>query len=83
MVSGWFALGQSLPQSLVTFQVNGELNSTNSSSTFLSRDEAYASSLISTLGNIVVPSFISTYSTVGNPGVSSVAQSPILAIYTP
>ena len=69
------ALGQSLPKFLQFFHVNGATSSSTSSAVQSPGSEAHASNVASssipssstTSGNVVVPSFISTYSTVGNP----------------
>ena len=82
------ALGHSLPQILAAFQSKGETSSTSSSSTTRSRGDEHASNLAASItpnlssisGNVVVPSFISAYSTVGNPMVSAVAQLPFMAL---
>ena len=69
------ALGQSLPQILAVFQANGATSSSTSSAVQSPGGGAHASNAASssipssstTSGNVVLPSFISTYSTVGNP----------------
>ena len=81
-------LGQSLPQILAAFQVNGATNSLNSATVqtggvvHASRGAtSVTSSSSTTSGNIAVASFISTYSTVGIPVVSATAQAADLSYF--
>ena len=83
--------GQSLPQILAVFQVNGATSSSTSSAVQSPGGGAHASNVASssipssstTSRNVVVPSFISTYSTVGNPVFTALGQPPLMAISTP
>ena len=85
------ALGQSLPQILAVFQANRATSASTSSAVQSPGDGAHASNVASssipssstTSGNVVVPSFISTYSTVGNPVFTALGQPPLMAISTP
>ena len=85
------ALGQSLPQILAAFQANGATSSSTSDAVQSFGGMAHASNVASssipssstTSGNVVVPSFISTYSTVGNPVFTALGQLPLMAISTP
>ena len=85
------ALGQSLPQIIAAFQANGATSSSTSAAVQSFGGMAHASNVASssipssstTSGIVVVPSFISTYSTVGNPVFTALGQPPLMAISTP
>ena len=90
------AFQQSLLQMLVALRKNGAPNSTSSSasgnssvalfvtsvpSTYTSTSTACRS--LSSAGSVTVPSFLSTYSSVGIPVVPRASQPPILALSAP
>ena len=66
--------------------VSGEWSSVQSFGGMAHASNMASSSIPSsstTSGNVVVPSFISTYSTVGNPVFTALGQPPLMAISTP
>ena len=90
------AFQQSLPQMLATFWENGALNSTSSSTSGNSSAAPFATSVPSTYpststtcrssslaGSVTVPSFLSTYSSVGIPVVPRASQPPVPALSAP